>query len=48
MKADKADREKARREIHKNAMSHIEKIMEATFDNSSCTDTYIPSLKPSK
>ena len=30
MDADKAYREKARRELHKNNTSHIEQILEAT------------------
>ena len=30
MDADKTHREKARRELHKNAMSYIEQILEAT------------------
>ena len=40
--ADKTYTEKAR-------MSHIEQILEAApHESNSCTDTYLPSLKPSK
>ena len=31
MDADKANRKKARQELHKNATSYIEQILEATF-----------------
>ena len=41
--------EKAWRQLHKNAASHIENILEATpQQNSSCTATYHQSWKPSK
>ena len=40
MDADKAYREKTIQELHKNAPSKIEQILEAT--------SYLPSQKPSK
>ena len=49
MDTDKAYRGKARQNLHKKAMSYIGQIFEATFpQNSNCTATYLPSLKPSK
>ena len=49
MDSDYAYREKGRRESHKNAPGCIEQILEATsHKKSSCTVTYLPSLKPSK
>ena len=49
MDTDKPYREKAKQELHKNAMSYIEQILEATsYKKSSCSATYLPSLKPSK
>ena len=37
MDANEAYREKARRELHKNAASHIEQILEATSHNIAAT-----------
>ena len=37
--------EKARWELHKNAMSYFEQILEATLHNNNCTATYLPSPK---
>ena len=48
MDADKAYREKARRESRKDASSDIEQILEATSQNSSCTTIKLPSLKLDK
>ena len=45
-KANKTYKEKAWRELHKNATSYIEQILEQPRNN--CTATYFPSLKPSK
>ena len=44
MDADKAYRGEAGRELDKNATSYIEHIPQ----NSSCTATYLPYLKPFK
>ena len=41
--ANKTAGEKARRQLHKNAASNIEQVLEAT-----CTATYLPSRKRSK
>ena len=42
-------RAEANRELHKNATSYIKQILEATsHKNNICTDTYLPSIKPSK
>ena len=46
MDTDKKHTEKAR-ELHKNAMNYIEQILEATTHETTCTVTYLPSLKPS-
>ena len=41
--------EKAWRQLHKNAESNIEQVLEAaTLQSSSCTATYHPSRKLSK
>ena len=49
MDANKMDGEKARRQLHKNAASNTEQVLEATPPQStSCTATYLPSRKLSK
>ena len=49
MDAEKTYREKAKQEVHKNAMSYIEEITWSnTPQNNRCMATYLPSLKPSK
>ena len=48
MDADKSNREKAWRQLHKNPGSCIEHVQEADPQISIYTSTYIPSLKPSK
>ena len=46
MDTDEASREKAKRELHKNATSYIVQILEAlSHKKSSCTDTCLPSQK---
>ena len=40
--------EKAWRQLHKNATSCIEQVLETTLQSSSCTATYHPSWKLSK
>ena len=48
MDADSASKEKARKELHKNATSYTEQILEATSHETSFTATYLPFLEPSK
>ena len=46
---DKTSEEKARWELHKNATSYFELILEVTPpQNNSCTATYLLSQKPTK
>ena len=49
MDADEAYREKAWRQLRKNATSYIEKNSGSNIpQNDSCTATYLSSLKPPK
>ena len=49
MDAHNTNEEKARWELHKDAMCYLEQILEATPPQSSnCTAAYLPSQKPSK
>ena len=47
--ANKTAGEKTRRQLHKNAASNIEQVLEATpHKDTNCTATYLPSRKLSK
>ena len=48
MDANKTAGEEARRQLHKNAASNIEQVLEATPGGTNYTATYLPSRKLSK